>query len=262
MKYVIVTKEREVTVITISRKEALNALNQEVIAELGRAFDAVDLNETRCVILTGAGEKAFAAGADIGAMQKLTKEEGKAFSEYGSTIFRKIETFPIPVIAAVNGYALGGGCELAAACDIRIASENAVLGQPEAGLGIIPGFGGTQRLARLIPIGKAKELLYSGSKIGAVKALEIGLVNAVYPCESLQEQARKLAHRIGCNAPLAVMALKKAVNEGMERKLKEALKLESAYFSECFETEEQMERMTAFLEKGNAGGFQNRQVEV
>lgn len=258
MNYVIVTEEKEAAVFTINREEAMNALNPEVLAGLEYALDTVNLEKTRCIIITGAGKKAFAAGADIGSMQNYTQEEGKAFSQYGSYVFRKIETFPIPVIAAVNGYALGGGCELAMACDIRIASENAVLGQPETGIGVIPGFGGTQRLSRLIPVGKAKELLYTCSKIGAREALEVGLVNAVYPRENLIEQAMKLAHRIGQNAPIAVRAAKRAVNEGLEQELETALKMESKRFSECFETEDQVRGMTAFLEKRKVDGFKNR----
>ena len=258
MRYVIVTEEKGAALFTINREEAMNALNPEVLAGLEHALDAVNLEKTRCIIITGAGKKAFAAGADIGSMQNFTQEEGKAFSQYGSHVFRKIETFPIPVIAAVNGYALGGGCELAMACDIRIASENAVLGQPETGIGVIPGFGGTQRLSRLIPIGKAKELLYTCSKIGAREALEVGLVNAVYPRENLLEQAMKLAHRIGQNAPIAVRAAKRAVNEVLEQEIEAALKMESNRFSECFETEDQVQGMTAFLEKRKVDGFKNR----
>lgn len=258
MKYVILTEQEEVTLLTISRPEAMNALNLEVLFELDHAFDRINTDKTRCVVITGAGNKAFAAGADISIMQHFTKEESKTFSKYGNSVMRKIETFPVPVIAAVNGYALGGGCELALACDIRIASENAVLGLPETGIGVLPGFGGTQRLARLIPVGKAKELLYTASRLNAEKAKEIGLVNEVYPAEDLMEQVMELAHRIGCNAPIGVRATKKAINEGLEHEITEGLSLEANLFSDCFETEDQVMGMTAFLEKRPVEGFVNR----
>ena len=258
MKYIITENENEVTIITINREEAMNALNVELLAELEQILGEIDLEEIRCVIITGAGKKSFAAGADIGSMQYFSKKEGEIFSRLGSRIFRMIETFPIPVIAAINGYALGGGCELAMACDIRIASENAVLGQPETGIGVTPGFGGTQRLARLIPVGKAKEMIYTCAKIGAREAMDIGLINNVYPRELLLEQALKLAHRIGRNAPIAVRTVKRTINEGLERDLDQALALESESFASCFETEDQIQGMTAFLEKKKVEMFQNR----
>ena len=177
MKYIVYEQKGAVAVLTISREKALNALNSEVLTELEAAVDAVDLETVRCLIITGAGERSFVAGADIGEMSKLTKAEGEAFGKKGNDVFRKIETLPIPVIAAVNGFALGGGCELSMSCDIRLASENAVFGQPETGLGITPGFGGTQRLARLIPVGKAKEMLYAGTKIKAAEALSLSLIH-------------------------------------------------------------------------------------
>ena len=175
-----VTYEQDgfVGVITINRPQALNALNSQVLDELKETFDSVNLDETRALILTGAGEKSFVAGADIGEMSSLTKAEGEAFGKKGNDIFRMIETFPIPVIAAVNGFALGGGCEISMSCDIRICSDNAVFGQPEVSLGITPGFGGTQRLARLIGIGMAKQMIFTGRNIKAEEALRIGLVNA------------------------------------------------------------------------------------
>ena len=185
MNYIQYEQKDAIAVLTISREKALNALNSEVLGELDAAIDAIDLDTVRCLIITGAGQKSFVAGADIGEMSTLTKEEGEAFGKKGNDVFRKIETLPIPVIAAVNGFALGGGCELSMSCDIRLASENAVFGQPETGLGITPGFGGTQRLARIIPVGKAKEMLYAGTKVKAAEALTLGLVNAVYPSEEL-----------------------------------------------------------------------------
>lgn len=193
MEFINYEVEGAVAVLTINRPKALNALNSAVLDELNEAIDAVDLNEVRALIITGAGEKSFVAGADIGEMSSLTKEQGEAFGKKGNDVFRKIETLPIPVIAAVNGFALGGGCEISLACDIRICSENAVFGQPEVGLGITPGFGGTQRLARTIGVGMAKQLIYTARNIKAPEALRIGLVNAVYPIEELMGAAKKMA---------------------------------------------------------------------
>lgn len=245
-------QERENTVIlTVSRERALNALNLDVLNELDGAFDIIDTEKTRAVIITGAGKKSFVAGADIGLMKNFTKEQAKDFTLFGSGIFRKIETFPVPVIAAVNGYALGGGLELAMACDFRVASENAIFGLPETGLGIIPGFGGTQRLMRLIPVGKAKEMIYGGTRIDAAEALQIGLVNSVVSLEELMEHAYKLAGRIAKNAPGAVEIAKQVMNQGADERMGAALTIESESFVHCFEKEEQVERMTAFLGKAN-----------
>jgi len=200
----------QVGLITINRPEALNALNRAVLQELNEVLDAVDLETTRCLVITGAGEKAFVAGADIAEMCCMNESEARIFSETGNTLFRKIETFPIPVIAAVNGYALGGGNELALSCDIRICSENAVFGQPEADLGITPGFGGTQRLARVIgSTSKAKELLFTCRNIKAEEALQIGLVSTVYPQVDLLAEAVKMADRIAGHAPIAIRNIKK-----------------------------------------------------
>ena len=173
--------EGEFAILTINRPKALNALNSEVLDELDKVLDSIDTYKIRALILTGAGEKSFVAGADIAEMSTLTKEQGKAFSKKGNDVFRKLETLEIPVIAAINGFALGGGCEIAMSCDIRICSENAIFGQPEVGLGITPGFGGTQRLARLVGPGMAKQMIFTGQNIKAEEALRIGLVNAVYP---------------------------------------------------------------------------------
>ena len=181
MGFVTYEQDGFVGVVTINRPKALNALNSDVLKEIEATFDAIDLDTTRAVVLTGAGDKSFVAGADIGEMSTLTKEEGEAFGKVGNDVFRKIETFPIPVIAAINGFALGGGCEIAMSCDIRLCAENAIFGQPEVGLGITPGFGGTQRLARLVGAGKAKEMIYTAFNIKAEEAYRIGLVNAVYP---------------------------------------------------------------------------------
>ena len=215
-----------VAVVTIDRPKALNALNPEVLADLKVAFEAIDQNTVRCVVLTGAGEKSFVAGADIGSMSTMTKAEGEAFGKLGNDIFLYIEKFPLPVIAAVNGFALGGGNELAMSCDIRLAADNAVFGQPEVGLGITPGFGGTQRLARLVGMGMAKQMLYAALNIDAQEALRIGLVNAVYPQAELMENALKLANKIARNAPIAVRACKQAVNEGMQVSIEEGVAIE------------------------------------
>ena len=180
MEFILYEQKGATGIITINRERALNALNSTVLEELDATLDAVNLDEVRCLILTGAGQKSFVAGADIGEMSNLTKAEGEAFGKKGNDVFRKLETFPIPVIAAINGFALGGGCEIAMSCDIRICSDNAVFGQPEVGLGITPGFGGTQRLARLVGAGMAKQMIYTARNIKADEAYRIGLVNAVY----------------------------------------------------------------------------------
>ena len=194
MNFITYEQDGFVGVITINRPKALNALNSDVLKELDACLDGINLETTRALILTGAGEKSFVAGADIGEMSTLTKAEGEAFGKTGNDVFRKIETFPIPVIAAVNGFALGGGCEISMSCDIRICSENAIFGQPEVGLGITPGFGGTQRLARIIAPGLAKEIIYSTKNIDAAKAKEVGLVNEVYTQDDLLPAAELLAN--------------------------------------------------------------------
>lgn len=258
MNFITYEQEGFVGVITINRPKALNALNSEVLKELNATLDAVDLENTRALVLTGAGEKSFVAGADIAEMSTLTKAEGEAFGKIGNDVFRKIETFPIPVIAAVNGFALGGGCEIAMSCDIRLCSDTAIFGQPEVGLGITPGFGGTQRLARLIPVGKAKEIIYGAVNIKADEAYRLGLVNSVYPLEELLPAAKKLAAKITKNAPIAVRACKQAINEGLDLDMDQAIVLEEKLFGSCFETEDQREGMQAFLEKRKVEGFKNR----
>ncbi|MBR4084085.1 MAG: enoyl-CoA hydratase/isomerase family protein, partial [Lachnospiraceae bacterium] len=170
MDYILYEQKGQYAVVTINREKALNALNSQVLEELDKTLDAVNLDEVRCLVLTGAGAKSFVAGADIGEMSTLTKAEGEAFGKKGNDVFRKLEVFPIPVIAAINGFALGGGCEIAMSCDIRICSDNAVFGQPEVGLGITPGFGGTQRLARLVGAGMAKQMIYTARNIKAAEA--------------------------------------------------------------------------------------------
>ena len=249
MEFITYEQEGQVGIVTINRPKALNALNSQVLEEIEAAFKAIDLDAVRAVILTGAGEKSFVAGADIGEMSTLTKAEGEAFGKKGNDVFRMIETFPIPVIAAVNGFALGGGCEISMSCDIRICSENAVFGQPEVGLGITPGFGGTQRLARLVGPGMAKQMIYTARNIKADEAFRIGLVNAVYPQEELMAAAKKMAAGIAKNAPIAVRACKKAINDGLEADMDEAIVIEEKLFGSCFETEDQKYGMAFFLDK-------------
>ena len=258
MEFITYEAEGQIGIITINRPKALNALNSTVLEELDKTLDAVDLQTVRCLILTGAGEKSFVAGADIGEMSTLTKAEGEAFGKKGNDVFRKLETFPIPVIAAVNGFALGGGCEISMSCDIRICSENAVFGQPEVGLGITPGFGGTQRLARIVGAGKAKEMIYGARNIKAEEAYRIGLVNNVYPLEELMPAAKKLAATIARNAPIAVRNAKRAINEGLQVDMDQAVVIEEKLFGNCFETYDQKEGMAAFLEKRKVEAFLNK----
>lgn len=262
MEFITYEQEGFVGVITINRPKALNALNSQVLDELSEVFDSVDLETTRALVLTGAGDKSFVAGADIGEMSTLTKAEGEAFGKKGNDVFLKIENFPIPVIAAVNGFALGGGCEISMSCDIRLCSDNAVFGQPEVGLGITPGFGGTQRLARTVGIGMAKQLIYTARNIKADEALRIGLVNAVYSAvtdeagnvtataqENLLAQAKKMASIIAANAPIAVRNCKKAINDGISLSIDKAVEVEEKLFGDCFESYDQKEGMANFLRK-------------
>ena len=249
MDYILYEVNGAVGKITINREKALNALISQVLDELNTTLDTVNLDEVRCLILTGAGAKSFVAGADIAEMSTLTKAEGEAFGKKGNDVFRKLETFPIPVIAAVNGFALGGGCEIAMSCDIRICSDNAVFGQPEVGLGITPGFGGTQRLTRLVGAGMAKQMIYTARNIKADEALRIGLVNAVYTQEELLAQAEKMAAGIAKNAPIAVRNCKKAINEGLDVDMDQAIVIEEKLFGDCFETEDQKYGMAFFLDK-------------
>ena len=248
-EYIKYEEDGMVGLLTINRPRALNALNSQVLDELDKTLDAIDTNKVRALMLTGAGEKSFVAGADIGEMSSLTKKEGEAFGKKGNDVFRKLETFPIPVIAAVNGFALGGGCEISMSCDIRICSDNAIFGQPEVGLGITPGFGGTQRLARLVGPGMAKQMIYTARNIKADEALRIGLVNAVYPQSELLNEAKKLAQTIAKQAPIAVRNCKKAINDGLQVDMDKAIVIEEKLFGDCFETEDQRAGMGNFLEK-------------
>ena len=246
-----------VLIIKINNPSALNALNSKVLSEIGEAFDEASKDSNvNAIILTGEG-KAFVAGADIAEMSTLNAEQGKLFGEHGAGVFRKIETTPKAVIAAVNGFALGGGCELAMACDIRIASEKAKFGQPEVTLGITPGFSGTQRLSRLVGLGKAKELIFTGNIVGAKEAKEIGLVNEVVEPDKLMETALEMAKKIASNAQIAVRYSKEAIDRGYQTDINSAIDIEANLFGLCFATEDQKEGMKAFLEKRKAE-FKNK----
>ena len=218
-------EEGTTAILTINRPKALNVLNSQVLEELDKTLDNIDTNKIRALIITGAGEKSFVTGADISEMSTLTKKQGEEFSKKGNDVFRKIETFPIPVIAAVNGFALGGGCEISMSCDIRICSDNAIFGLPEVGLGITPGFSGTQRLARLVGMGIAKQMIFTAQNIKADEALRIGLVNAIYPQNELINEAKKLAETIGKNGPYAIKNSKKAINEGRQVDIDKAIEI-------------------------------------
>lgn len=247
-----------VATLTINRPKMLNALSFEVLSEISKALDTVEKDpEIQVLIVTGAGEKAFVAGADIKEMKEKNAIEGRDFSLLGNTVFAKLEELRQPTIAAVNGYALGGGCELALACDIRVGAENAQFGQPEVGLGIIPGFGGTQRLPRLIGVGKAKELIYTGSNVKAEEAYRIGLLNKVVGAEELMTEVNAMAAKIMKNSPLGVEGSKKAIHQGMQMSLSQALAFEVEIFGSLFATEDQKEGMSAFVEKRKAD-FKNK----
>lgn len=258
LKNVVLEKEGKIAIVTINRPKALNALNSETLKEIDAVFgDIENDNEILAVVLTGAGEKAFVAGADISEMKDMNAVEGRAFGILGNKVFRKIENLDKPVIAALNGFTLGGGCELSMACDIRIASTKAKVGQPEVGLGITPGFGGTQRLARLVGMGMAKELIYTAKLIGADEAYRIGLVNKVVEPDKLLEEAKALANTIAAQAPVAVKLCKAAINRGVQTDIDSALAYESEAFGLCFSTEDQTEGMSAFVERREKN-FQNR----
>ncbi|MBS5939375.1 short-chain-enoyl-CoA hydratase [Clostridium sartagoforme] len=258
LKNIILEKSEHLAIVTINRPKALNALNSETLKDLDVVLDDLEKdNNIYCVILTGSGEKAFVAGADISEMKDLSEEEGRNFGLLGNKVFRRLEKLDKPVIAAISGFALGGGCELAMACDIRIASEKAKFAQPEAGLGITPGFGGTQRLPRLVGEGKAKELIYTCATIKADEALSIGLVNKVVPLESLMDEAKAMASLIMANAPIAVKLCKDAINRGMQVDIDKAVEIEAGDFGKCFATEDQKEGMTAFMER-RAKNFSNK----
>ena len=256
-KKLIIQDNGAVRVIKINNPEALNALNTAILKELDAAFTEVaEDNGILAVVLTGEG-RAFVAGADISEMKSKNAIEGEIFGKLGASVFRKIELLPKPVIAAVNGFALGGGCELAMSCDIRLASAKAKFGQPEVGLGITPGFSGTQRMPRLIGMGKAKERIYTADIIDVAEAYRIGLVNHVYEPEALMEEAMKMAEKIASKAPIAVKNSKEAINRGIQTDMDSAVAIEAYLFGLCFASEDQKEGMTAFFEKRKAN-FQNK----
>jgi enoyl-CoA hydratase len=247
---VLLAHEGPISILTINRPSVLNALSSEVLVALKRAVDETRARpEVRCAIITGAGEKAFVAGADIAAMRTMGADEAKTFAQKGHAAFDAISALPFPVIAAVNGFALGGGCELALACDFIYASERAKFGQPEVNLGIIPGFGGTQRLARRVSVGVARELIYTASIIDAQEALRIGLANKVFPADQLLAEAKKTAQLIAQKGPVAVRFSKRVIGEGLDNVLSDGNEIEIEAFAACFRTEDRQEGVGAFLEK-------------
>lgn len=250
MNNLLLEVENGIALLTINRPKALNALNSETLAELNACLAELENNEAvKVVILTGSGAKSFVAGADISEMVNATPAEGRKMGLLAREAFGRLENMPQVTIAAVNGFALGGGCEISMACDIRVASENAKFGQPECGLGILPGFGGTQRLARLVGKGRAKELIFTCDMISAEEAYRIGLVNHVVPQEELIGYCKAMAGRIMKNGPFAVTLAKQAINTGMDTDLDSGLKLEANLFGLSFSTADKKEGMTAFLEK-------------
>ena len=255
MKYIQYECEDHVGFLTINRPQALNALNNAVMDELDNVLREIEVSDVRCLVVTGAGDKAFVAGADIGAMKDLAPNEARVFSEVGNAVLERLERLPMPTLAAVNGYALGGGCELALCCDIRVASDKAVFGLPETGLGILPGYGGIQRLVRLVGPAKAKELIFTGNRINADVALAWGLVNAVVPASQLLNTCQEMASKIARNAPLGVRAAKRVADESVGRTLEGSVRLEVEAFSACFGTSDQRMAMTAFLAKIKAEPF-------
>lgn len=246
--HMIDVEERDNFDILILNNPPVNAICTELLEELDDTLDSLEKKESRALIITGEG-KSFVAGADISEMKDMTPLEAENFSNKGHRIFSKLENFPKPVIAAVNGFALGGGLEIALSCDIIVASEEAQFGQPEVGLGIIPGFGGTQRLTRTVGPKKAKELIFTADRINAKKAYEIGLVNRVVQPDELMDECKDIASSISKNAPLAVQHAKKAINEGSDIQIDEAMKIEAKEFKECFKTEDHKEGLKAFIEK-------------
>jgi enoyl-CoA hydratase len=250
LQHITVSWDADLAIVTVDRQEKLNALNSEVFAELDQAFESLRHDdEVRGVVVTGAGDKAFVAGADIGELARMDALDGVRVSRTGQDVFRAIERFPKPVVAAVGGYALGGGCELALACHIRVASENARFGFPEVGLGIIPGYGGTVRLARLVGLGRAVELSLTAEMVGAQEAREMGLVTHVVPGVDLMDRAKEVLRKVTRNGPLAVRMILESIYRGMDSTLAEATGVESTLFGLLASTEDVKEGMTAFLEK-------------
>lgn len=250
---VILTKQDKVGLLTINRPKALNALNKDTLLDIKAAVELVkDDPEIDVLVITGSGDKSFVAGADITYMLEMTALQGREFGILGSGVFRLIETMAKPVIAAINGFCLGGGCELAMSCDFRVSSDKGKFGQPEVGLGVTPGFGGTQRLPRIVGTGMAAELLYTGDVIDAAEALRIGLVNHVVPAGELMDFAMSLARKIASRGQISVQLCKKAMYEGVQVDIDRGLTIEADIFGICFATEEQKEGMKAFVEKRKA----------
>lgn len=255
MEYVIFEKRNNIGILTINRPKAFNALNSDVLRELCDAADMIEADaDVRVLVVTGAG-KAFVAGADIAEMSELSAQEAKEFCMKGQAALSRLEGLEIPVIAAINGYALGGGCELALCCDIRLASEKAKMGQPETGLGITPGFGGTQRLPRVIGVPYAMQLILTGAQIDAQEAKRIGLVNEVYPAEKLMDKTLEMANRIVENAPVAIRQAKAAIRQRTRRRLSQELEYEADAFASCFNTNDQKMAMRAFVNKEKRDEF-------
>lgn len=253
LRFIRVEWDGDLAVVIIDRQDKLNALNADVVAELGQVFAELAADDkVRGVLLTGAGEKAFVAGADIGELAKMDPVSGVAVSRAGQAVFRRIERFPKPVLAAVGGFALGGGCELALACHLRVASENARFGLPEVGLGIIPGYGGTIRLARLVGLGRAVEMTLTGEMVGAEQALGMGLVTAVVPRAELLDRAKEVLRKVTRNGPLAVRMALESVYHALDTATQEALDHEASLFGLLASTEDMKEGMSAFLEKRKA----------
>jgi enoyl-CoA hydratase len=246
---VLLTREESLAIVTINRPDALNSLDQATLEALRHQLAELSKSDARAAILTGAGGRAFVAGADIAAMSKMTPAQALDFARLGQSVFAAIEALPMPVIAAVDGFALGGGCEIALACDFIYASDKLKIGQPEVKLGVVPGFGGTQRLARRVGLGMARELIYTGRQIGSAEALRIGLVNAVFPRAELMDAAKKTALEMAAMSPNALTLAKRVMNEGAGIALTPAIELEAQAFSDCFAHPDQSEGMTAFLGK-------------
>ena len=258
MSIVTLEKKGRVGIVTINRPDALNALNDQMLRDLSEVLDEVERDpEIFVAIVTGAG-RSFVAGADIGQMSDLTAVEAKAFGSYGNSVFLKLENLTKPTIAAVNGFALGGGCELSMACDIRLASEKAKFGQPEVGLGITPGFGGTQRLPRIVGVSNAMDMILTARVLKAEEAERIGLVSRVYPAEELMDKALELANAIAANAQVAVRQSKAAIRRGMQTDMATAAAFEAEAFGLCFSTEDQKGAMHAFVSKEKLASFKNR----
>jgi len=259
MQSVLFEKKENIAVVTLSREKALNALNIEMLAELDNIFKKIEKDKNiYAAIITGAGERSFVAGADISEMKDLNSKQAYKFGAYGSSVFRNIEKSRVPVIAAINGFILGGGLELALSCDIRIASENAIFALPEVGLGIIPGYGGTQRLPRIIGTANAKRMIYTAERINAEKAFAIGLIDEIIPKGDLMERATALASKIASQAPVAVAYAKEAINKGINTDIDTACAIENDVFSKCFETQDQKNVMDAFLKKEKFIKFENK----